>query len=307
MSEGKQDKIVEAVLKVRGEMKRLKKADFNEHGNYSYVSIDNYYEKIAPLITQAGLLWRTKEVEWKSLSGQGRGKDRTYAISTFAVSLYCADQSFEDYLRVTVCAPIDGAQTAGQVFSYADKIAMRVIFAIPTGEKDADANRPEIVSSSTGDEPEIDEETGEVLTDRSRKFRVIRTTEGSHIAPVLEAVAAPAMPSAPAASSTPPAIPPVLGLSETQAIAPSTTTDGVPILDARLVIPSQAETVRKIFEIWLPAIKTRPKLRDWYTENVAAIEATAKFDPSLKQWISDQFNKRHAELRASASNGVENG
>ena len=48
-------KIIKALLEVQGRVRRLGHDSENKYASYNYVSIDQYYEKIRPLLTDAGL------------------------------------------------------------------------------------------------------------------------------------------------------------------------------------------------------------------------------------------------------------
>lgn len=103
----------------------------NEYAKYKYVSIDKYYEKLRPLLNDAGLMIIPDEVE-SSIS-----EDRKVFKATFQFNILHKDGSVWNYpIRRTIALPFTGAQSCGSALSYAEKIAMRTIFKINSGERD---------------------------------------------------------------------------------------------------------------------------------------------------------------------------
>jgi hypothetical protein len=135
--------ITAAIIKTRKDVGTLGKAAVNPHGNYKYVSIDKYYEVVASAAAKNGLFWTISEV--KSTLNPNIGKtgvlDATYTITMYHESGAVA----YEFSRITMVHPIQGAQTVGSAMSYVDKVFMRQIFAVSTGEEDADATNPEDV------------------------------------------------------------------------------------------------------------------------------------------------------------------
>jgi hypothetical protein len=61
-----------------------------------------------------------------------------------------------DFTRITIVHPLQGAQTVGSAMSYLDKVFMRQLFSIATGEKDSDADETdpnELLGGSTPSKP----------------------------------------------------------------------------------------------------------------------------------------------------------
>ena len=243
-------KIVRAIAQVRQSAGKLSKDSFNAHGRYKYVPIDAYYEKIVPLASEAGLVWRCHEVEWEQSTVTVDNKEKFYIRARYAFDLFVEDAAAKDYMTVTVVAPLTGPQTAGQMFSYADKVFMRVAFSVATGESDGDDVAPE--DPAPARHPAHDPVTGE-------------------IAPVV-----------------PVGVP-----------RPGHTKTGDPIVDSRTIDRDKnIESVIAIFRTWMPKITTRPRLHDWYAENLAAIEKVARVDPAAHETIKALFNTRNTELKA---------
>lgn len=267
-------KIIEAVLKVRKGLSVLKKEDFNPHDNYNYVSIDTYYEKIASKATEAGLLWRAIEGDLTMFEMQGRSGSRTWVRVTFTYHLYVEDETFPDYMKVTVVAPVAGAQTAGQLYSYADKVFMRNAFAVPTGEKDADDNEQDH-SARRQPAPKVEAEhgtVGDLLDDFPPHELPPHDPETGELGPALP--------------------------EGTLDLAPKFSA-GLPLVDPKKADNEKAaKLVVEIVRTFIPMVKTTADLSDWHTENLAAFEAVAKVSPELRAEIKAMFTARNKELKA---------
>lgn len=274
--------IIEAVLKTRKTVKPLLKDDNNPHGGYTYASIDAYYLHIAKAATECGLIWRTRETEYTLLDGYGRTKDRTFVKAKFAVDLYAGGSELPEYMTCTIVMPLDGAQTTGQLFSYADKVFMRVAFAVATGEADADAGKPEAVVSTkvTVSDPILGGST------------VIKDATGNP-------VQANNMPvdgqDKPLSHDTSDGV--IVDLPPEQAALAPKFKDGVPLVDTRKINPAAVPTIETIFKTFIPLVKTKKQLRDWHAENLAAIEKVKTLDPEAHDRIKTLFNERNKEVK----------
>lgn len=260
---GASKEITEALLSVRAGIKKLTHNAENPHGEYNYVSIDKYYEQVARIATEKGLAWRTTEKEYNLLEGQGARKDRTYVKVKFQFDLMAGSSSYEDYMNITILSPIDGPQTAGQVYSYADKVFMRVAFCVPSGEKDADATKQEpVVVRSEGPDP--------ILSG------TVQVQGTSNVVPLHDKQTGEVMPE----------------------IVSRTSKEGLPIIDTRKLSDNAGVSmIEGIIQRWIPDITTTAKLTDWHAENLAAFEKVKTLDPAAHQRIKDMFNKRFTELK----------
>lgn len=132
--------ILKAIVKTRKDLGTLGKGDFNPHGGYKYVSIDKYYEHVAAAAAKNGLCWVLYQ---ESLTMQpGIGKTGAIVVEYSLSMLHESGVAIKDFARASVVHPIQGAQTVGSAMSYADKMFMRQIFSVRTGEEDADATNP---------------------------------------------------------------------------------------------------------------------------------------------------------------------
>lgn len=131
---------IKALIGAAKAMPNLRKGDQNAHGGYSYVSIDDYYEKAAKVVTDAGLTWKIRETNCETLEVQGRSRLETAVRTTYEVDLmHESGDVVPAFFKATITHPLQGAQTAGSSMSYLDKLFLRTTFHIVTGEKDADA------------------------------------------------------------------------------------------------------------------------------------------------------------------------
>lgn len=126
-----------SLLKTASEIPNLEKDNENKFGKYSYVSIDDYYSKVASIANKNGLGWVCKEREYSFR------KEENAVIFTYDFDLYSAAGDYiENFTTFTVVHPIQGAQSSGSAASYAEKMFMRTVFKVRTGELDADATDP---------------------------------------------------------------------------------------------------------------------------------------------------------------------
>lgn len=104
----------------------------NDFANYSYVSIDKYYAEIRPLMNTAGIMIIPDELE-SSLS-----EDRKLYRAVYQFTVVHKDGAVWNFpIRRSITLPFTGAQSAGSALSYLEKITMRTIFKINSGDKDS--------------------------------------------------------------------------------------------------------------------------------------------------------------------------
>lgn len=119
------------IMAVSKSLPDLKKNDENESGGWKFVSIDDYYDKIARHIAGQGLFWIMREHSIKPDGGD--------LMITYEADLIDDEAGmFKGFWRLTIPHPFQGAQTAGAALSYADKAFMRSVFKVVTGEPDSD-------------------------------------------------------------------------------------------------------------------------------------------------------------------------
>jgi hypothetical protein len=129
---------IKAIIATREQVGSLGKSAMNPHGRYKYVSIDTYYEKVATTAAKNGLSWIASETAFEVMADVGK----TGVIkATYDVALMHEKGDYiPKFSTLTIIHPIQGAQTVGSAMSYLDKVFMRQLFSVATGEKDSDAD-----------------------------------------------------------------------------------------------------------------------------------------------------------------------
>lgn len=121
------------IIKVAAAMEPLAKRDRNEAG-WNFVSIDDYYERAGRSLLQAGVSWVCRQADFSDAGG--------LLYWTFAFDVYDdAGNVWFAASSVTVPHEYDGPQVAGKVVSYAEKVFMRQLLKLVTGEPDADVSK----------------------------------------------------------------------------------------------------------------------------------------------------------------------
>src|SRR5271166_1107638 len=124
--------MVEALFTAAKNMPSLKKGDRNTHSNYNFVSIDDYYALAAKVVHDAGLMWIPREIHREVRPELRYGSVAT----TYSANLICLanGQVWQDFFTATVQHPLSGAQDAASSLSFFDKMFLRHVFKVVTGE-----------------------------------------------------------------------------------------------------------------------------------------------------------------------------
>jgi len=123
--------IANALFEIQSQIGALGYDSNNDFAKYRYVSIDKYYEKMRPLMNEAGIMIIPDELE-SSLS-----EDRKLYRAVYQFTIMHKDGAVWNFpIRRSITLPFTGAQSAGSALSYVEKIAMRTIFKINSGERD---------------------------------------------------------------------------------------------------------------------------------------------------------------------------
>jgi len=123
--------IANALFQIQSQIGTLGYDSNNDFAKYKYVSIDKYYEKMRPLMNEAGIMIIPDELE-SSLS-----EDRKLYRAVYQFTIIHKDGATWDFpIRRSITLLFTGAQSAGSALSYVEKIAMRTIFKINSGERD---------------------------------------------------------------------------------------------------------------------------------------------------------------------------
>jgi hypothetical protein len=139
-----------AVAAVMAEIHRLKKTDENKHGQYKYVSVDDFKDLVRPLMAANGLSLSMTETDYSLETLQGRNGATVNARITYEFRLRHVSGESDEPERATIMLPHTGAQTAGAAKSYVIKEYLKGRFLVSTGDRDmieggadADAFKPQ--------------------------------------------------------------------------------------------------------------------------------------------------------------------
>lgn len=277
--------LLDAILETRDGVPILGKNARNEFQAYNFVSIDQFYEKVKPVANKAGLIWRARMVEWKVNLDLGK-HGSVEALVAFDM-YHKSGAAIENYMAVPIINSLVGAQTTGQVMSYAEKVFMRAAFGVATGEADADQTDQAAFSQGNKDnrggaasnKPETSSGGGDVRADRATPVQ-----GGDHV------------------STTAAAHDPITGevqegIPETEGLASRANPDQLPIFDTKKFSDKNVELVVKVFETWMDKPKTVKALRNWFAENVPTIEKIKAIDPAAAADLTEKFKLQAAKLK----------
>lgn len=130
------DKILPAISKAMGAIKRVGKEGRNEHDKYNFASIDAFLEMANPICAEAGLIFHMQEVGFEEFTRKGKYNESAWIKVVFEiVVMHVSGQSLPPVKR-SVEVVRSGAQAYGSAQSYCLKQFLRSMLLIPTGDKD---------------------------------------------------------------------------------------------------------------------------------------------------------------------------
>jgi hypothetical protein len=127
--------IAASIIAVKKQVRQIGTDERNEHGKYRYVSVDRFYERIGPMMAEAGIALLIDETDSEVKEGKS---GNPWLFAHYALAFMHEDGSVSAPMRRSLAMPINGPQTYGAAQSYIEKQFLRQVFKIPTGEKDAD-------------------------------------------------------------------------------------------------------------------------------------------------------------------------
>ena len=143
--------VVRAIHALHKNLQPFVKDERNPHANFAYVSIDKFYATIPAKMREAGLWWTVREVE-ASMQYVMQGDKQPTCKFVYEFDLLFrpeirSDRGVPDpnqnmggvvpaIDKITIFIQRQGAQTSGAARSYAEKLFMRHLLKIVTGEKD---------------------------------------------------------------------------------------------------------------------------------------------------------------------------
>ena len=137
------------IVAVSNEIPSLDKSDTNPHARYKYVPIDGFYKEVATIAKKHGLLWNVKEVGCEVV---GNSSTKSGPVPVFRYryefDIYDKDGNYAPcFASISILHPLQGPQTSGSAMSYAEKLMMRSVFKVVTGERDADEVDPALTNA----------------------------------------------------------------------------------------------------------------------------------------------------------------
>jgi hypothetical protein len=115
--------------------------DRNNFAKYNFVGIDQFYELVATTARKHGINWNFDEDSRPESANGGES-----VLVTYRVHMWWTDETvienYPAFRTITVLHPLNGPQTFMSMESYAQKIFMRGLFKVSTGEPDADSVDP---------------------------------------------------------------------------------------------------------------------------------------------------------------------
>jgi hypothetical protein len=127
--------IAASIIAVKKQVRQIGTDERNEHGKYRYVSVDRFYERIGPMMAEAGIALLIDETDSEVKEGKS---GNPWLFAHYALAFMHEDGSVSAPMRRSLAMPINGPQTYGAAQSYIEKQFLRQVFKIPTGEHDAD-------------------------------------------------------------------------------------------------------------------------------------------------------------------------
>ena len=154
-------KINTAIASAMEEVQKLPKDDSNEHGNYSFASIDKFLDACRPILAARGLHPNIDGVASDTFMA---GSNKLWGKFSYRISMHHESGQSTEPSGIDIMLPLTGAQTSGSAQSYALKQYLRGLLMISTGEKDdPDFHPPAPKDGVDGVVPEVSSKTPEEL------------------------------------------------------------------------------------------------------------------------------------------------
>lgn len=182
--------VITAIAKAKGMVRKIGKADKNQHDGYKFASIDAFLEMVNPIMAECGLVTIADEENVDEFSKQGRNGETPWLRLTYLLTVYHVSGQSMPPVRRRVEILRNGAQAFGSAQSYVLKQFHRGLLEIPTGDGDDADHRATDASpirraesrTFTRNGTPHDPETGEVAEDDpnppSVKDFIVQVKEG---------------------------------------------------------------------------------------------------------------------------------
>lgn len=129
-------KILTAIAKATGEMKKVGKGGENKHDNYMFASIDDFLSMVNPVCSENGLIFLVNEVAIEDFMRKGKYGESSWMRQQFSITPYhVSGESLPTVFR-SVEVLRNGGTAYGSAQSYVIKQYLRGLFLIATGDAD---------------------------------------------------------------------------------------------------------------------------------------------------------------------------
>ncbi len=122
-----------AINAAMGQIHKLAKGNRNQHGNYSFASVDAFLDLCRPICAEHGLHPQVDSISSETFSA---GNGKLWAKFSYQLAMSHISGEKTDNVGMDVMLPLTGAQTSGSAQSYAVKQFLRGLLMISTGDKD---------------------------------------------------------------------------------------------------------------------------------------------------------------------------
>ena len=135
--------IATAVVAVMSKITPLSKDSTNKFQKYDYVSVDQFYDLVGRLMSEAGIFTLLYEKsmavgERTTTDDYGKVKTSIWLSAVYDVWLYHKSGASFGPVERSISVPAAGAQSYASAVSFVEKYYLRSLFKIPTGDGDAD-------------------------------------------------------------------------------------------------------------------------------------------------------------------------
>ena len=166
-----QAKINAAINAAMGQIQKLAKGDRNQHGNYSFASVDAFLDMCRPICAEHGLHPQVDSVSTETFSA---GNAKLWAKFSYKIGMGHVSGEKTDPVGMDVMLPLTGAQTSGSAQSYAVKQFLRALLMISTGDKDDVDFKPQAPDDGVEAVRSAEEESAydlNALEDKTKSFK----------------------------------------------------------------------------------------------------------------------------------------
>jgi len=129
-------KILTAIAKAMGEMKKVGKDGTNTHDKYSFASIDSFLSMVNPICADNGLVFMVNEVETEDFMRKGKYGESSWMRQKFSITPFHSSGEFLPTVFRSVEVLRNGGTAYGSAQSYVIKQYLRGLFLIATGDAD---------------------------------------------------------------------------------------------------------------------------------------------------------------------------